>query len=315
MKYILNAGDSINSAIKKCLPGDVIFLKNGIYKEKIEILVPGISLIGESQDYTIITNHDFYHKIMSDYNECNTFRTYTCYVEADNVTISNLTIENSSTPSYKYGQAVALQVHGTNFLCQNVTLQSAQDTLFTGPLPKDLQKRHENFLPKGFLKGNPSIQKYKNCIIKGDVDFIFGCATALFEECNIISLYRKTNAFETNGYVCAPAHEQTSPFGYLFYKCNITGEKDVHNVYLARPWRDYGCAAFIECNIGNHITPLGFNKWGNTNRNQTARFYEYTLNIDISKRESWVKLLTSAEAKQYVKDFYNYIKEPFIVHE
>lgn len=309
MKYIINNNQSINEILNKCATGDIIYLKSGVYKEKIEIFKDNITIIGEDEKNTIITNHDFYHKIMPDYNECNTFRTYTCYVEGDNVSISNLTIENSSTPSKKYGQAVALHVHGNHFNCSNVTLLSAQDTLFTGPLPKDLIIRHQNFLPKSYLKGTPSIQIYKNCTIKGDVDFIFGCATALFENCNIISIKRDTtNPLEPNGYICAPSHEKETEYGYLFYKCNLLKEDTVTNVYLGRPWRDYGCAAFIECKMDNHINPLGFNKWGNTNRDKTARFLEYTENIDICHREPWVKELSKSEAQQYIQNYFNYIK-------
>ncbi len=311
MKYVLTECDSIQSVLNQAQEGDVLYLKNGIYKEKIEIKQNKISLVGEDPDKTIIVNHDFYHKIMPDFNECNTFRTYTCYVEGNDVTLSNLTIKNSATPSAKYGQAVALHVHGTHFICENVILQSAQDTLFTGPLPADLIQRHQGFLPKSFLKGNSSIQTYKNCQIYGDVDFIFGGATALFEDCKIISIARqKKNAEESSGFICAPSHDANTPFGYLFYHCDLIAEDDsVSYVYLARPWRDYGCAAFIECNLHSHIHPLGFNKWGNTHRDQTARFYEYSLNQDLTKREKWAHLLSKQEATQYVHTFMEFMKK------
>lgn len=309
MKYIIDTSFSINEVLSKCVPGDTIFLKKGIYKEKVELLTDNIQLIGESQQDTIITNHDFYHKIMADYNECNTFRTYTCYIGADSVSISNLTIENSCVPSATYGQAVALHVDGNDFLCQDVTLKSAQDTLFTGPLPKDLIQRHQGFLRPPFLKGTPSIQFYKNCTIKGDVDFIFGGATALFEDCRIISIDKDSLAsFEPKGYICAPSHDRDLPYGYLFYRCSLLKEGNAKNVFLARPWRDYGCAAFIECTMDDHISPLGFNKWGNTDRDKTARFYEYTIDKDLTRREPWVKEFTSAEAKEYIRKYYSFIQ-------
>ena len=135
---------------------------------------------------TIITNNDYFHKILKDSNEANTFRTYTCLITGDNVEISNLTIENTSLPSSKYGQAVALHVCGDNFKCDHVTLKSAQDTLFTGPLPKDLIIRHQGFLPESHLKYRKTIQIYDSCDIYGNVDFIFGDAYALFINCNII---------------------------------------------------------------------------------------------------------------------------------
>lgn len=309
MQYTLTNENSINEVIKKCNPGDSIFLKNGIYEEKVEITTDGISITGESQNGVIITNHDYYHKIMSDYNECNTFRTYTLYIGANDVRLSNLTIKNASTPSHTYGQAVALHAAGTRLEISNVTLISAQDTLFTGPLPPNLIERYQGFLPPYLLQNTPAIQRYTKCTIYGDVDFIFGGATALFEECNIISISRNLqDAREPNGYIAAPSHLESVKFGYLFLNCNIQAESMVSNVYLARPWRDYGCAAFINCSLSEHINPLGFNRWGNTNRDKTARFYEYSPNADTSKREPWAKILNKGQAESYVKEFMKYIK-------
>lgn len=307
MNHIIDNTKSINDTLRICAPGDIIILKPGIYHEKVEIYNSDIIIRGESQEETIISNKDFYHKIMPDYNECNTFRTYTCYVEGDNVTIENLTIENTAIPSKIYGQAVALHVHGDNFKCLGCTLNSAQDTLFTGPLPKNLLERHKGFLPDSFLKGSASKQIYQNCKIYGDVDFIFGCATALFINCDIISIDHNNPGRSPDGYICAPSHYQETEYGYLFYKCNLIKQNNnVKDVYLGRPWRDYGCAAFIECEMDDHINPLGFNKWGNTDRDKTARFYEYT-NTPCEGREPWVNILTKDEADKYVKCFLEFV--------
>lgn len=307
MRYIVDK-TSINDIFKRLSKGDELFLKNGIYNEKIQILTDDVKIYGESKENTIIVNHDFFHKVMPDFKECNTFRTYTVYVGANNVTLSNLTIKNSSTPSTKYGQAVALHVDGNNFKAVNVILDSAQDTLFTGPLPPDLIIRHEHFLEPQFLKSNESKQVYENCIIKGDTDFIFGTAVALFYNCDIISIAKEKLKGDVDGFISAPAHNLDQKYGYLFYKCNLIAEDNVENVYLARPWRDYGLVAFIDCKIGNHINKLGFNKWEKTDRDKTARFIEYSEGIDLSKRVKWSKQLTKDEAQKYVDEYMEYIK-------
>lgn len=290
---------SINNIIKNAKPGDTIFLKKGIYNEKVIISLNNIKIIGEDMENTIISNNDYFHKILKDGNEANTFRTYTCLITGDNVEISNLTIENTSLPSSKYGQAVALHVCGDNFKCDHVTLKSAQDTLFTGPLPKDLIERYTGFLLKDQLLDKKTTQIYKNCKIYGDTDFIFGCSQALFINSDIISIGK--------GFLCAPAHSKDMKYGYLFYKCNLISENNADGTYFARPWRDYGTAAFIDCNVGSHIDNKGFNKWDNTNRDKTARFYEYTENIDLSNREKWVKIFTKDEKDKYLKDYFEYI--------
>ncbi len=290
---------SINDAISKANDNDTILLKSGIYNEKVEVFKKNIKIIGENEEDTIIRNGDYFHKILKDGNEANTFRTYTVLVTGENVEISNLTIENTSLPSSKYGQAVALHTCGNNFKCNNVILKSAQDTLFTGPLPKDLIERYTGFLLKEQLNPNECKQVFKNCKIYGDTDFIFGCAQALFINCDIISIGR--------GYLAAPAHAKEMNYGYLFYKCNLISDGDATGTYFARPWRDYGIAAFIECNVGMHIDPLGFNKWDGTNRDKTARFYEYSNNVDLTKRVKWATLLNKDEASKYVESFFKCI--------
>ena len=307
MKYVLNFTDSINETLKKCLPGDIIYLKPGIYNEKVEVLINDISIIGENKDNVIIANKDYYHKILSDYNECNTFRSYTCYIGGNNVTLSNLTIRNDAVPACIYGQAVALHADGDNLTFNNVFLDSAQDTLFTGPLPPDLILRHQGFLKEPFLKGASSKQIYDSCTIRGNVDFIFGCAQALFINCDIISRNKEKHSAQNHGFIAAPAHNKEMEFGYVFYKCNLINEGNAENVFLARPWRDFGTSAFIDCKYDNHINPLGFNKWNNTNRDKTARFYEYAENVDLSKREPWAKIMSKDEALQYLKKFYDFM--------
>ena len=309
MIYNITKNDSISNTLNMCKPGDTIYLKPGIYKEKLEIFVEGVTLIGESKDNTIIENGDYYHKIMPDHNECNTFRTYTVFVGANNVTIKNLTIKNTSVPSDVYGQAVALHADGNNFRCENVFLDSAQDTLFTAPLPPNLLIKYKGFLPDYEITGRHNRQVFDKCIIRGDVDFIFGGATVLFNECEIISLARKVTRFETFGYLTAPSHNEDIPYGYLFYKCNMVCEKGAKNVFLSRPWRDYGCAAFIECKLGSHILAEGFSNWSNTTRYETARYFEYTPDADTSARAKWAKMLTKEESYNYYNNFMKYLKE------
>ena len=304
MRYEIGPNESINETLTRVKDNDELFLKPGIYKEKVEFFNNNIKIIGADKENTIITNNDFYHKIMPDFNECNTFRTYTMYVGGDNVAIENITIMNSCDNASKYGQAVALHVEGTNFKITNSIIKSAQDTLFTGPLPKDLIERHQGFLPKSHLKGNKSIQIYDRCKIIGNVDFIFGGAYALFINCEIVSL---ANSSRGGGYLTAPSHEESDKFGYLFYKCNLIANQNAEKVYLGRPWRDYGTCAFIMCNLGKHINPLGWNKWNKTNRDKTARFYEYSENVDLSQREKWSHILNKDEALKYVDDFFKFI--------
>ena len=131
MNIYVKKDKSINQILKTVNPGDILILEDGIYKEKIEVWVPNITIKAQNKHKAIISNNDYYHKIMPNNNECNTFNTFSLYIGADNITLENLIIENTSTPSSIYGQAVALHVDGNKFKCYDCIIRSAQDTLFT----------------------------------------------------------------------------------------------------------------------------------------------------------------------------------------
>ena len=68
MIYKIDNTNSIQKTINNMFDGDILFLKDGIYKEKIIITKSNIKIIGESNDKTIISNNDYFHKIIPDYN-------------------------------------------------------------------------------------------------------------------------------------------------------------------------------------------------------------------------------------------------------
>jgi len=77
--------------------------------------------------------------------------------------------------------------------------------------------------------GRQSRQYYKNCYIEGTVDFIFGRATAFFEDCEIFC--------KSPGYITAASTEQDARFGFVFKNCKITSSAEKGTAYLGRPWR------------------------------------------------------------------------------
>ena len=248
-----------------------IFIKNGVYKEKVKVPAWNnkLSLIGESKENTIITNDDYFEKINRGRNS--TFFTYTLKVEADDFYAENLTIENTAGP---VGQAVALHVEGNRCKFVNCNIKGNQDTLYAA--------------------GQNSLQYYLNCYIEGTVDFIFGAATAYFENCTLHS--------KSDSYVTAASTPEGKAFGYVFYKCKLTADNDINNVYLGRPWRDYAKVAFIECEMDKHINPEGWKNWSGTERNKTAYYAEYSNTgpgANTEKRVEWCHLLDKTDAAKY----------------
>lgn len=274
----------LQSVLDSASPGDVIELSAGDFRAKTIIFTPGITLRGAGAGKTRILWDDYAKKLDEKGVEYNTFRTWTMAVCADGVTITDLSIINGSLHPEEKGQEVALTVYGDDFTMERCTLTSTQDTLFLGPLPLDLIERYDGFLPDYLRKDISCRQRFSDCLIEGTVDFIFGCGEAVFENCEIRSLCDARGT----GYVAAPAHAPEQEKGFLFQNCRMTAETGVAPgaIYLARPWRDYGLCEFTDCVYGKHISPLGFDKWNDTSRDKTARFYEKPA---VPGRVSWVK--------------------------
>lgn len=260
-----------------------IYIKNGIYNEKL--IVPSwktnIYLIGESTEKTIITYNDYSGKgnamerDVYGQNKITTYTSYTFLIAANDITLENLTIANTSG---KVGQAVALHVEGDRFKAKNCKILGNQDTLFAAT---------EN-----------SRQYYENCFIEGTTDFIFGKATAVFQNCIIKSL--------ADSYITAAATSPRQLFGFVFFNCKLIADSSVKKVFLGRPWRPYAKTVFAQCTLENHIVAEGWNPWKGDNmfpnKEKTAFYAEYK-NIGAgatpTSRVNWSKQLTSKEFKTY----------------
>ena len=253
----------------------VIFVKKGTYKEKL--IVPqwltNIEILGEDRDNTIITYDDHANIRSAERpNGIGTFRTYTLKVQGSRITLKNITIENNSA---RLGQAVALHTEGDQLTFINCRFLGHQDTIFTGTPGTRLL--------------------FTDCYIEGTTDFIFGPATAWFENCEIHS--------KANSYITAASTPADQTYGYVFSNCRLTADDGITKVYLGRPWRDYGYTLFMSCILGNHIRPEGWHHW-QKEREQTARYIEYNNTgegSDISKRVAWSKQLSKKEAAKITR--------------
>jgi pectinesterase len=264
-KYIQDAIDACRAFTPKRLR---IFIKNGVYKEKVLIpaWVTDIALIGESVDSTHITYDDHAGR-----GKMGTFDTYTLRIEGNNINVENLTIENSAGP---VGQAVALHVEGDRLVFRNCRFLGNQDTIFAS--------------------GENSRQYYVDCYIEGTTDFIFGPATALFENCVIHS--------KKNSYITAASTPSWVNYGYVFKNCRLTAQEGVTKVYLGRPWRDYAETVFINCFLGDHILSEGWHNWSRPEAEKTTFYAEYNNSgsgYQPKGRVEWAHILNEKEAAEY----------------
>lgn len=249
----------------------VIFVKKGVYKEKL--IIPSwlthIEICGEDPENTIITYDDHANILYPPTGKgMGTFRTYTVKVEGNFITFKNITIENNAA---RLGQAVALHTEGDRLVFVNCRILGNQDTIYTGMAYTRLF--------------------FKNCYIEGTTDFIFGPSTAWFEECTIKN--------KTNSFVTAASTPQDVKYGYVFNRCKLIADDGVNKAYLGRPWRPYAHTLFMNCEIGKHIIPQGWQNWGNKANEQTARYQEYNNTgegANVKERAPWSRQLTKKEA-------------------
>lgn len=270
---------TVQEALARVKPNNsdrtIIRIKSGIYNGPIVITRPmqNITFEGDGIDKTILrfalTVYDPIPQGVPDRMAGNGV-----IVLGDGFEARNLTFANTAGDR---GQAMALRLQADRVKIENCKLTGWQDTLLVH------SGRHY----------------FKNCHIEGRVDFIYGGATSVFDQCQIVT--------KNGGYITAASTPEDQKYGYLFYRCNISGWGK--QAYLGRPWRPFAQVAFVQCKIGDNILPAGWNNWGKESNEKTARYVEYQNTgpgADRSGRVPWSRELTDAEAADYTPE--NYLK-------
>lgn len=250
-----------------------IFIKNGVYKEKLNLSSSKqmITIIGENVDQTILTFDDWAQKKNTFGEEKGTSGSSSFYIYGPQFTAQNLTFQNTAGP---VGQAVALFVAGDLAKFVNCKIIGFQDTLYA--------------------YGHGSRQYYYKCYIEGTVDFIFGSATAVFEECEVFC--------KKAGYITASSSPDTSNYGFVFINSKIKGDAPKHSFYLGRPWRPYAKTVLINCYLGDMIKPQGWDNWGKNSNELTAFYAEYQSTgpgANSNVRVPWAKQLSDTILQNY----------------
>ena len=291
-KYVVaqdGSGDfpTIQQAIddSKAFPDQriTIMVKNGVYHEKVKVHSwnTNLSLIGEDKEKTIITYNDYFVKINRGRNS--TFFTWTLLVEGDDFIMENITVANSAG---EVGQAVALQIEADRCVIKNCEIRGNQDTLY--------------------LSGERNRQYFSDCLIEGTTDFIFGSATAVFDNCTI---YCKKNS-----YITAASTPEGVEYGYVFINCKISASQGVKEVYLGRPWRAHAKTVFMDCYLGDFIAVQGWHSWNNDEKKNTVYYAEYGNKgpgAKLSDRIKWSYQLTKEESERYtLSNIFSIRKDP-----
>ena len=237
-----------------------IYIRKGTYKEKLVVAPCKQHIALDGEDGAVLTYDDYANKQNVFGENKGTSGSSSIYIYASDFYAENITFENTSGP---VGQAVACFVAGDRVHFKRCRFLGFQDTLYTW--------------------GRNSRQYYEECYVEGTVDFIFGASTAVFDRCLIHS--------KSGGYVTAPSTPQEAKYGYVFYDCKLTADAGLEGkVALSRPWRPYGQAVFVRCELGSHISPAGWDHWGKETNKETAFYAEYQNygpGAAIDQRVSW----------------------------
>lgn len=269
----------------------IIHIAPGIYEENVyagtkESHNKFISLIGEDPATTILSSSVSRGagNQGNTFNDCAALNVYVPRFYAENLTIRNT--------SGNVGQAEALYTAGDAHLFKNCVLSGYQDT----------------------YKANVGARGYFiDCLVEGAVDFIYDGGLEWFEGCEI-------RCVKGGGYITAPSSsgmpmtrvlypelsaESFYP-GLFLNNCRVTAAEGVAagSYSLGRPW-DTNCGSmFLNCTLGNHISPTGWTTWkGNET---SASFYEYNSldsegkPVDISRRAAFSRQATVAEIEAYM---------------
>lgn len=296
----------------------VIHVGAGTYREKLVISRPNLTLQGEGSGRadTVLVWGDAALDLMPEGDKRGTFRTASVRIDTHDFTARHLTFQNDAGYGHTVGQALALYVDGDRILFEDCCLLGSQDTLFTAPLPL------KEAIPGGF-KGPgadkpriPGRHCFRNCFIRGDVDFIFGGGTAWFEDCVLFSglprerfslpeckALPEQKPFPIYGYVTAASTPQERPFGYVFYNCRLESDCPPGTVMLGRPWREWAKTVYLNCELGAHIHPAGWADWSKPHGHFFYAEYRSTgPGASPDTRADFSRQLTDEEAAEYTME-------------
>jgi pectinesterase len=235
---------TINQALKD-IPKNgnktfVLYIKEGVYEEKVQFnsSMTHLFMIGDGPTKTKITGH------LNFIDGTNTYQTATVAVQADNFMAKDIGFENSA--GAEKHQAVALRVSADKAIFYNCQMDGYQDTLYA----------------------HTYRQFYRDCVISGTIDFVFGDSAAVFQGCTLV--VRKPMDNQQNIVTAQGRKDVRQPTGLVLQNCTFTADPAYYPVrktlksYLGRPWKEYSRTIIMESYLDDLIQPQGWLPWNET---------------------------------------------------
>jgi pectinesterase len=290
-----------------------ILVPRGEWRERVVVTKPNIHLIGEDRSASrLVSNASRKDRRPGEP------ATATLLVRASGFEAANMTIANDfdyvgnmpaevafdrTGASGAQAQAIMLDTGSDRAVFDRVDITGYQDTLWA----------------------EVGRALFRQCLISGCVDFIYGASRSLFDRCTIVSRLRPGKDF--NGFIAAPDTDVHQPFGLVFIGCRLEKEHGVApaTVALGRPWKhqrkfpdgEYsdpdaiGQAVYIHCWMDDHIVPEGwyrmhyYPKGGSMAfiEPEQARFFEYaSTGPGAGKPSARRRMLTAPQAADFTPD-------------
>ncbi|KAK7284396.1 hypothetical protein RJT34_19141 [Clitoria ternatea] len=283
---------TINEALKhvpmKNLRPFVIYIKEGVYREYVQVFknMTHVVMLGDGGKKTRITGDKNF------VDGVGTYKTATVAILGDFFVGIGIGFENSA--GAEKHQAVALRVQADKSIFYKCRMDGFQDTLYAHTMR----------------------QFYRECIISGTIDFVFGDAVAVLQNCTFV--VRKPLSNQQCIVTAQGRKEKNQPSGLIIHGGAIVSDPNYYPVrftnvaYLARPWKDFSRTIFLDTYIGDLITGDGYMPWQTANgtTGMETCFYAEVRNrgpgSDKSKRVKWegVKNLTSEGAREFLPSMF-----------
>ncbi|XP_061361292.1 pectinesterase-like [Gastrolobium bilobum] len=258
----------------------VVYVKEGVYDETVTVTrkMVNVTMYGDGQQKSIVTgNKNFVDGVR-------TFQTASFVVLGDGFIGKDMGYRN--TAGAEKHQAVAARVQADQAVFVQCAFEGYQDTLYA--------QTHRQF--------------YRDCVIEGTIDFIFGDASAVFQNC--IMVIRKPLDNQQNIVTAQGRIDKAENTGFVLQKCVIKAADALVPVlgkiknYLGRPWKEYSRTIIMESEIGDLIQPDGWLPWEGDFALTTLYYGEYNNNgvgANTNARVKWPgrKDINREEANTY----------------
>ncbi|KAJ9183673.1 hypothetical protein P3X46_007496 [Hevea brasiliensis] len=243
--------DAVSAAPDYSMRRYVIYIKKGFYNEYVEIKKKkwNLMMVGDGMGVTVISGN------RSVIDGWTTFRSATFAVSGRGFIARDITFENTAGAAKH--QAVALRSDSDLSVFFRCEIKGYQDTLYTHTMR----------------------QFYRECRISGTVDFIFGDATAVFQNCQILA--KKGLSNQKNTITAQGRKDPNEPTGFSIQFCNISADIDLlpytnsTYTYLGRPWKNFSRTVVMQSYMSDVIRPQGWLEWSGDQYLDTLHYGEY----------------------------------------